>query len=106
MKEMAHTPGEWIVPRSLADMPAKPGVYHYEYVDCLVLYKGELCLRPWNCEHQVFDDENRDDHFCDWDQVEAYRSLSGDLVAAKVAVAEARAKALPTQETKTKEDGE
>ncbi len=86
MKEMAHTPGPWIVPQSVADMPVKPGIERYEYVDCLVLYKGELLCRPWNCEHQVFDDEHRDDHFCDWDEVQAYRPLANDREAAMAAI--------------------
>jgi hypothetical protein len=84
-----HTGCEWIVPRSLADMPAKPGVESYEYVDCLILYRGELLMRPWNCEHHVFDDEQHDDFFCDWPAVQAYRSLSGEEAAARAAIAAA-----------------
>lgn len=79
----------WIVPKSLADMPAKPGFDRYEYVECLILYRGEVINRPWNCEHQVFDDEERDDHFCEWNEVQAYRSLAGERDAALAAVAAA-----------------
>lgn len=76
----------WIVPKGLADMPAKPGVERYEYVECLVLYKGRLLLRPWNCEHLVFDDEQHDDFFCDWSDVSAYRPLTEDRQLASAAV--------------------
>lgn len=46
-------------------LPEKPGISSYEYVDCLILYKGDILLRPWNCEHLCWDDEHRDDYFLD-----------------------------------------
>lgn len=45
-------------------LPRKPGVKSYEYVDCLIYYRGEVLQRPWNCEHLCWDDEHYDDHFC------------------------------------------
>jgi len=45
-------------------LPEKPGKSNYEYVECLIFYKGEILMRPWNCEHQVWDDEEHDDFFC------------------------------------------
>ena len=42
-------------------LPEKPGVQSYEYVDCLILVKGDLKFRPWNCEHHCWDDEEYDD---------------------------------------------
>jgi len=65
----------WIAPKSIEEMPAKPGLASYEYVECLVLYRGQLLLRPWNCEHKVFDDEAQDDHFCEWNEITAYRVI-------------------------------
>ena len=46
-------------------LPAKPGLTDYEYVECVIFYKGEFLCRPWNCEHLCWDDEQHDDHFCD-----------------------------------------
>lgn len=89
MSASAHTPGEWVAPKSVDDMPAKPGLERYEYVACLVLYRGEILMRPWNCEHQVFDDEHQDDFFCEWSDVSAYRSLAGEVEAARAAIAKA-----------------
>lgn len=85
---------DWIAPKSIADMPAKPGVARYEYVECLVLYKGDLLTRPWNCEHQVFDDEHRNDFFCEWDAVTAYRVIGHERGLAL----KAAALSLPTSE--------
>ena len=45
-------------------LPKKPGLRNYEYVDCLIVYKGEVLKRPWNCEHLCWDDEHYDDFFC------------------------------------------
>ena len=45
-------------------LPKKPGIKPYEYVECLIIHKGEIKIRPWNCEHLVFDDEDQDDYFC------------------------------------------
>lgn len=67
---------KWVFPKSIADMPVKPGKSAYEYVECLILRKGEMLCRPWNCEHQVFDDEAQDDFFCEWSEVTAYMDLT------------------------------
>lgn len=67
---------KWVFPKSIADMPVKPGKAAYEYVECLILRKGEILARPWNCEHQVFDDEAQDDFFCEWREVTAYMDLT------------------------------
>ena len=75
--------GQWVFPTSKDHMPKKPGKAEYEYVECLVLYRGELLARPWNCEHECFDDEAQDDYFCDWNAVTAYM----DLTAARQSVA-------------------
>lgn len=45
-------------------LPEKPGKEKYEYVDCLIYIDGEILIRPWNCEHHVWDDESHDDFFC------------------------------------------
>ena len=46
-------------------LPEKPGKDRYEYVECMIFHKGEIKLRPWNCEHLCWDDESHDDFFCD-----------------------------------------
>ena len=54
---------QWV---STADrLPEKPSKEAYEYVECLIFHRGEIKLRPWNCEHQVWDDEAHDDFFCE-----------------------------------------
>ena len=50
---------EWV--ETTDRLPEKPGLNSYEYVDCLILVDGEIKLRPWNCEHLVWDDEHYDD---------------------------------------------
>lgn len=75
----------WVLPRTKTDMPKKPGKEAYEYVDCLVLYKGDVLCRPWNCEHEVFDDEAHDDHFCEWNEVTAYADLTSSIAAIALA---------------------
>ena len=52
---------EWI--KTSDRLPEKPGKAKYEYVDCLIYFKGEILLRPWNCEHLCWDDEAHDDFF-------------------------------------------
>ena len=81
----AAVAGVWIAPKTIDDMPAKPGLARYEYVESLILHKGELLSRPWNCEHKVFDDEEQDDYFCDWDAITAYRVIGHERDAAKSA---------------------
>lgn len=70
---------EWVYPKSRYDMPAKPGNANYEYVDCLILHRGDLLFRPWNCEHLVFDSEDYDDFFCEWSEIEAYQIVQRPL---------------------------
>lgn len=53
---------EWV--RTAERLPVKPGKADYEYVDCLIFHKSEIKLRPWNCEHLCWDDENYDDFYC------------------------------------------
>lgn len=55
----------WVKINSMADLPKKPGLRSYEQVDCLIVYKGRVLHRMWNCEHEVWDDEDGDDYFCD-----------------------------------------
>jgi hypothetical protein len=55
---------QWIRVLSEDDLPKKPGVESYEYVDCLIFHEGEVKHRPWNCEHRCWDDEECDDFFC------------------------------------------
>lgn len=54
---------EWISTKDR--LPEKLGKERYEYVECLIFYKGEILKRPWNCEHRCWDDEEMDDFFCD-----------------------------------------
>lgn len=56
----------WI--RTIDRLPEKPGKARYEYVDCLIVLNGEVISRPWNCEHLCWDDEEKDDFFCDADK--------------------------------------
>jgi hypothetical protein len=58
----------WVSPKD--HMPEKPGKASYEYVDCLIVYKNEVLMRPWNCEHLCFDDEHYDDFFCGADEID------------------------------------
>ena len=50
---------DWI--KTTDRLPEKPGVKAYEYVDCLIVVKGEVIQRPWNCEHLCWDDVHYDD---------------------------------------------
>ena len=54
----------WIKIISLDDLPKKPGLRSYEQIDCLIVYRGEVLRRVWNCEHFVWDGEDGDDFFC------------------------------------------
>lgn len=58
----------WIKPSDR--LPEKPGKCVYEYVDCLIVHQGEVKMRPWNCEHLCFDDEDYDDFFCTAGEIE------------------------------------
>lgn len=43
-------------------LPEKPGKSSYEYVPCIIrMRNGETLIRPWNCEHLVWDDAHGDD---------------------------------------------
>lgn len=64
---------QWIKPTDR--LPTKPGKSDYEYVDCLIVHKGNVKMRPWNCEHKCFDDEEYDDYFCDAREVELWMAV-------------------------------
>lgn len=50
---------EWI--KTTDRLPEKPGLEPYEYVDCYIVVDGKVLERPWNCEHECWDDEGYDD---------------------------------------------
>lgn len=54
----------WIKIESLTDLPKKPGLRSYEQIDCIIMHKGEMKFRVWNCEHGVWDDSEGDDFYC------------------------------------------
>lgn len=54
----------WIKITSADDLPKKPGERDYEQIECLIMHKGAVKLRVWNCEHLVWDDEDGDDFYC------------------------------------------
>lgn len=45
-------------------LPEKPGKRSYEHVECLIFYKGEILIRPWNYKHLYWDNADGDDWFC------------------------------------------
>lgn len=47
------------------DLPKKPDKLDYEQIDCLIVHKGDILHRMWNCEHNVWDGDDGDDFFCD-----------------------------------------
>ena len=55
--------------------PAKPGTSNYEYVDCWIVKDGKVIERPWNCEHECFDDQEYDDWFCNMEDVSAWMPI-------------------------------
>lgn len=57
--------------------PDKPGLKPYEQVPCLVVYKREVFIRLWNCEHFVWDDEDGDDYFCSAEEITHWMLLPG-----------------------------
>jgi hypothetical protein len=59
----SETKIEWI--KTADRLPEKPGKRSYEYVECLIYHKGQILLRPWNCEHLCWDDEAQNDFYCD-----------------------------------------
>ena len=65
----------WIKITCANDLPKKPGKERYEYVECLIFHKGEIKMRPWNCEHLCWDDEEHDDFFCDAMEPSHYMKL-------------------------------
>jgi len=54
----------WIKITSPHDLPLKTQAA-YQQIECLILHKDNVLLRVWNCEHEVWDDENGDDFFCE-----------------------------------------
>lgn len=65
----------WIKITCANDLPKKPGKERYEYVECLIFHNGEIKMRPWNCEHLCWDDEEHDDFFCDAMEPSHYMKL-------------------------------
>ena len=55
--------------------PDKPGKERYEQIPCLVVHRGEIMIRQWNCEHLVWDGEDGDDFFCRADAVTHWMPL-------------------------------
>lgn len=58
-EEKSEPEMQWI--KTSDRLPKKPGKASYEYVDCMILVKGELKFSPWNCEHECWDDSSYDD---------------------------------------------
>lgn len=52
---------EWT--RTTDRLPSKSG--DDDHVDCLIVLRGQVLLRPWNCHHECWDDAEGDDYFCD-----------------------------------------
>jgi hypothetical protein len=46
---------------TVKELPKKPGLAPYEYVECLIVVYGEIEIGNWNCEHLCWDDEQMDD---------------------------------------------
>jgi hypothetical protein len=63
--DAAASDGGWRPIKSMHDLPEKPGKMAYEQIDCLIVYRGDVLRRTWNCEHLCWDDEEGDDFFCD-----------------------------------------
>lgn len=55
--------------------PKRPGISSYEYVDCWIVKDGKVIERPWNCEHECFDDQEYDDWFCNMEDVTAWMPI-------------------------------
>ncbi len=71
----AYEAALWIKISKTDDLPKKPGIDSYEHVDCLCVHKGTIKNLLWNCEHEVWDDTDGDDYFCDPLEVSMYRPL-------------------------------
>ena len=72
----AATAAAWEWKDPSVELPKKPGKQSYEYVDCLILKKtGDVLFRPWNCEHECFDDEGYDDFYCDASDVKLWCAI-------------------------------
>lgn len=58
-------------------LPEKPGKARYEHVWCIiqVANRGPL-IRPWNCEHRCWDDEEADDF-----EFEAHEPIAWMLIS-------------------------
>ncbi len=65
-------------------LPKKPGVKSYEHVRCLCFVPrwGQVILE-WNCEHNVWDDEDGDDCSSYNHDVTHYRILGPDPLPEK-----------------------
>ncbi len=50
-------------------------IYPEQDAECLVEYKGRLCILTWNAHYESWDDEYGDDYVCDKDQVEKWITL-------------------------------
>jgi hypothetical protein len=64
-----YQPGKWI-PTKKKLYPDKPCMAKGENVPCLIVHKGQVLLRQWNCKHLVWDDEDGDDFFCKAEDVD------------------------------------
>jgi len=64
----------WI-PTTEKQHPDKPGLARYEQIPCLVVYHGEICIRQWNCQHLVWDEEDGDDFCCKVNEVTHWMPL-------------------------------
>lgn len=51
-----------IYPKQIGNKPR-------ETIPCLVIYKGDILLRFWNFHYTCWDSEDKDDFFCNRDQV-------------------------------------
>lgn len=68
--------GEWIATKDKLH-PDKPGLYKYEQIRCLVIFRGRPRILMWNCEHLCWDDEEGDDFFCNAADVTYWHEIIG-----------------------------
>ena len=71
MSDWQHTP--WI--KTTDRLPQKNGGSSYEHVYCLIRWRGETMVRPWNCAYLCWDDEDGDDFFADATEVTHWMPL-------------------------------